>query len=45
MIATFRAGDRDVEGPGDVRCLPALQVDLDGCQTHIKDDLQYKKQS
>ena len=29
MIVTFRAGDRDVEGPGDVRCLPALQVDLD----------------
>ena len=29
MIVTFRAGHRDVEGPGDVRCLPALQVDLD----------------
>ena len=29
MIATFRAGDRDVQGPGDVRCLPALQVGLD----------------
>ena len=29
MIATFRAGDRDVQGPGDVRCLPALQVGHD----------------
>ena len=29
MIVTFRAGHRDVEGPGDVRCLSALQVDLD----------------
>ena len=29
MKVSFRAGHRDVEEPGNVRCLPAVQVDLD----------------